>query len=131
MAELSTWLHEITGVAPPTQTRLAESVVVIVVLWLVRTVALRLVSHRTEDVSTRYHWRKGTNYAAVLVGLLLVGRIWFAGIQSLATFLGLVTAGSPSPCRTWCGASRAGSSFSGEGPCRWATGSRSAVTAGT
>jgi small-conductance mechanosensitive channel len=93
MTELSTWLQGMSGVAPAAQGRLVHSVVVVVLLWLVRTVALQLVWRRTENVQSRYHWRKGTNYVAVLVGLLLVGRIWFAGVQSLATFAGLVTAG--------------------------------------
>ena len=93
MADLSTWLQELSGIAPAAQSRLAHSAAVVAVLWLLRTLMLRVVLRRTEDVPTRYHWRKGTNYVAFLLGLLLVGRIWFAGIQSLATFLGLVTAG--------------------------------------
>jgi small-conductance mechanosensitive channel len=32
-------------------------------------------------------------YGVVFIGLLVVGRIWFVGIQSIATFLGLLTAG--------------------------------------
>ncbi len=93
MAEPSAWIQELSGLAPPTQLRVAQSVVTVFLLWLLRTVVLRLVRQRTEDVTLRYHWRKGSSYVAVLIGLLLVGRIWFAGIQSLATFLGLATAG--------------------------------------
>ena len=29
----------------------------------------------------------------MVIGLLIVGRIWFAGVQSIATCLGLLTAG--------------------------------------
>src|SRR5437870_943240 len=41
----------------------------------------------------RYRWQKATAYITTPIALLIVGRIWFAGFQSIATFLGLVSAG--------------------------------------
>lgn len=46
-----------------------------------------------EDAWARYRWCKATLYAATIVGLLIVGRIWVAGIGTVATFLGLLGAG--------------------------------------
>ena len=54
---------------------------------------MSIVLRRTEDVRLGYRWRKTSKSIAVVLGLVLVGRVWFEGIQSLATFLGLVAAG--------------------------------------
>ena len=67
--------------------------IIIILLWLIRTIVIRIVSRKTEDPYIRYRWRKSTIYVAVVIGLLIVGRIWFVGIQPIATFLGLLIAG--------------------------------------
>jgi small-conductance mechanosensitive channel len=64
-----------------------------ILLWLIRTIVVRIVWRKTEDPYVCYRWRKSTIYVTVVPGLLIVGRIWFAGIQPIATFLGLLTAG--------------------------------------
>ncbi len=93
MSDISSWFHEISGIGPEMQSRIVSSVLTIFLLWLIRTIIIRIVWRRTEVVQQRYRWQKTTTYITVTIGILLVGRIWFAGIQSLATFLGLVTAG--------------------------------------
>ncbi len=74
-------------------TSILESIAIILVLILLRFVILRIVNRRIQDVSTRYKWRKNLVYILGFVGFLLVGRIWFEGVGSLATFLGLLSAG--------------------------------------
>jgi len=93
MTKISDWIHDFTGLSPEVQVKIFTSLVVIIILWLLRFIIGRIVSHKTEDPYTRYRWRKSTIYITVAIGFLIVGRIWFAGIQSIATFLGLVTAG--------------------------------------
>jgi small-conductance mechanosensitive channel len=78
---------------PELQSKLVNSLIIIFVLVVVRVIIIRVVRHSTEDVRTRYNWRKISAYVAVFLGFLLVGRIWFQGIQSVATFLGLLSAG--------------------------------------
>jgi len=73
--------------------RIIGSLIIIILLWLTRLVILRLVYRRVEDVSTRYWWRKISSYVLVGLGFILVGSIWFKGIEYAATFLGLVAAG--------------------------------------
>jgi len=70
-----------------------ETAVIIFVLILLRFVAVRIVYRSVEDSEVRYKWRKNLTYVAFFVGFLLVGRVWFEGIGSLATFLGLLSAG--------------------------------------
>jgi len=93
MESITQWINNITGLNPQLQSNLFTSVFIIFLLWLIRTIIIRIIWNKTEVVQQRYRWQKITTYTTVTLGILLVGRIWFEGIQSLATFLGLVTAG--------------------------------------
>jgi len=93
MTAIDQWLFEFTGIDPILQSKIISSLFFILLLWIIRTIIVRIVWRRTEVVQQRYRWQKISTYISVTLGVLLVGRIWFAGIQSLATFLGLVTAG--------------------------------------
>jgi small-conductance mechanosensitive channel len=93
MDKITKAIQDFTGLSPELQGRIFTSLIVIIILWLIRTIVIRIVTRKTEDPYTRYRWRKSTVYLVVVIGLLIVGRIWFAGVQSIATFLGLLTAG--------------------------------------
>ena len=72
---------------------LLVSVLAIAGLWLLQKIVLAVVYRRLTDPYTRYRWRKATTYVFIVVGVLVVGREWLEGFKSLATFLGLVSAG--------------------------------------
>lgn len=91
--KITDMIYELSGITPELQIKLFGSLLIILILWIVRFIILRIVWKQTEVVQQRYRWQKTATYIIVSIGILLVGRIWFAGIQSLATFLGLVTAG--------------------------------------
>ncbi|MDZ7691839.1 MAG: mechanosensitive ion channel family protein [Balneolaceae bacterium] len=74
-------------------TQLLESVIVIFLLWLIRFIAIRIVHRNVDDTAMQYKWRKNLTYFIVFIGAFIVGRIWFEGLQSVATFLGLLSAG--------------------------------------
>lgn len=75
-------------------TNIFSSILIIFVIWLLRWLALRLV-HRQFRKDTRllYNWRKVVEYVTAGLGIILVGRIWLSGIDTLVTYLGLVSAG--------------------------------------
>ena len=87
------WLQAHLGMNPELQTRLLATLGTIVGLWLLRRVVLGFVYRRVRDPWSRYRWRKGLTYLVVAAGIVIVGRMWFAGVQALATFLGLLSAG--------------------------------------
>jgi len=93
LQDITHWIENFIGVTSGTQHKLFLSVIIVIILALVRAVTLRIIWKRTEDVSHRYRWQKTTTYITVIMGFFLVARVWFAGIQSLATFIGLITAG--------------------------------------
>jgi len=69
------------------------SVLIILILWLLSKIVHGIIEKRVTNIKSNYKWKKTTSYIAVFLGFILVGRIWFEGIQSLATFLGLLSAG--------------------------------------
>lgn len=87
------WIYEKTGLSSSFQQHILESLFIIAVLVLVRFILLNIVYRETEDTRKRYHWRKSITYILTLIGIFLVGRIWFRGFESLATFFGIFAAG--------------------------------------
>lgn len=70
-----------------------ETFIIIAILVVLRFIIIRIVYNRVEETAARYKWRKNVTYTLVFIGFMLVGRIWFEGVGSLATFLGLLSAG--------------------------------------
>jgi small-conductance mechanosensitive channel len=93
MKPLTEWLQKTTGIPAQLYDRLFTSLIVILLLWFVRWLLLKAVWRHTEDSRVRYQWRKISNYTAFALAVLFIGRVWFAEFQSVATFLGLVSAG--------------------------------------
>ncbi|MBR9977506.1 MAG: mechanosensitive ion channel [Bacteroidetes bacterium] len=87
------WLEHTVGLPPHIQERLLTSGIVIAVIVIIRFILLKIVWNRTASVRTRYQWQKGTTYILAGLAFIVIGRIWFEGVHSLATFLGLVSAG--------------------------------------
>lgn len=74
--------------------RLIQTLIILVVLWLLRGLSFRLVNRQfRQNTRLLYNWRKVVQYVTVIVGLILIGRIWLAGVDTLVTYLGLVSAG--------------------------------------
>lgn len=90
---MKTWLEQNAGLSQALQDRLLATLLIVGGLWLVQRVILALVYRGAQDPRVRYKWRKTVTYLALLVGVVLVGHIWVQRVGSLATFLGLFTAG--------------------------------------
>ena len=87
------WVRWTMGLSPELQTKLLQSVIAVFLLWLLHRLIMRIQARRNDDPSVLYRWRKTSSNIAFFLGALLVGRIWFEGIQSISTFLGLLSAG--------------------------------------
>ncbi|MDX1673255.1 MAG: mechanosensitive ion channel family protein [Longimicrobiales bacterium] len=93
MARGASWIQELTNLSPETQWDIVVSSLLVLIVMAARALALRIMRARIEDVRTRYRWRKTITYVSVVIGFLLVGRVWSEGIGELATFFGLLSAG--------------------------------------
>jgi small-conductance mechanosensitive channel len=87
------WLQDRVGLSPAMQTHLLVTAVVIAGLWVLQRIVLAVVYRRFTDPWTRYRWRKGVTYVALVIAVVVIGREWLEGFKSLATFIGLVSAG--------------------------------------
>ncbi len=89
----SGWLSDAAGIDPGVQARILRSLIAFAVIWLAHRLLLKYTVSRIDDGAVRYRTRKTAGYVAVLLGFLVIGRIWYDGVGSLATFLGLLSAG--------------------------------------
>lgn len=62
-------------------------------VMLIRYLISRLVFDKIRSPSGRYRWQKAISIGTGLLVILFVMRIWVEGIDSLATYLGLISAG--------------------------------------
>lgn len=93
MEHIYKFLSNLLGIEIITASRIVLSVIIIFILWLVRLIILKISLRGEADPHRQYKWRKNSSYIAFTIGFFLVGRIWFEGVQSIATFLGLLSAG--------------------------------------
>jgi small-conductance mechanosensitive channel len=92
--EFGASMQELVNMIPAIEARLLATVIALFSVWLVRRLVLFVIIYRhLEDLHSRYQVRKTTGYIFALVALLLLVRIWFDGFQSIATLLGLFSAG--------------------------------------
>lgn len=89
LTEGQTWF----GISVATQQKLLRSLVVILVFLLLRSFVLRLIRHRVMDVAQRYRWSRGFTTVIGVAMVLILVPTWFSGLQSLATFAGILGAG--------------------------------------
>src|SRR2546430_932757 len=98
------WLQTRLGISPELQLRLLATLATMVGLWLVHRIALSLVYRRVRDPRSRYRWRKTLTYLVYAVGIVIVGRMWFAWVESFTTIVGFLSAGQTTlPRRTTSG----------------------------
>ena len=76
------------------QRNLLYSILILIFLGLTRWLIMRFIHRRYgENARTLYNLRKTVEYASVVLGILLIGRLWLEGIGTLVTYLGLLSAG--------------------------------------
>lgn len=89
------WLQENWNISGDTASKLFFTAVTLGGLSLIRYFIQQIVFKRIKDeeYEGRYLWKRGLRNAYYVVSIVLLGFIWFDKIGSVATFLGLVSAG--------------------------------------
>ncbi|MBN1902288.1 mechanosensitive ion channel family protein [Candidatus Sumerlaeota bacterium] len=62
-------------------------------ILLLRRILLGIISDRITDIKKHYYWSRTIGYGTTILGIIIIGSVWIKGIQSIATFFGLVSAG--------------------------------------
>lgn len=89
---ISQGIADLTDLGEGFTQNLLLTVAVIFLIWLIRTLSLRLVYRRTSDPELYYKWRKYLTRLLFFLAILILGHTWFEGFQSLATFFGILSA---------------------------------------
>jgi small-conductance mechanosensitive channel len=93
METVTQWIEQNLHLSVGVQEKLLYSLIALAIIWAIRLILLALIGRRTEDAAALYRWRKKSEYVALVLVVLLIGRIWIVDLQSVATFLGLLSAG--------------------------------------
>lgn len=89
---LAEWLDQ-NGFSAHFQENLLASALAFVVGWVLNQLLQRVLIKRVKNPTARRSARRIVRYSILLTVLLLVGRLWYSGIDSFATIIGLVSAG--------------------------------------
>ncbi len=93
MEKFTGWLHNLTNIEQDILWKIVITIALLVVLKVIHLIILKVMFKNIEEPRKRYRWKKTLTYIFVFIGFLIVGRVWLRAFQSLATFLGLFTAG--------------------------------------
>lgn len=81
------------GLSPEVQTKIFESLFVILIIVVVQRLVRRFLLGKISDIKIRYQWQKISLYIAVFLIILFLINTWLNIFGSVATFLGLISAG--------------------------------------
>ena len=93
MEFISIWLQTYLGINPAAQQKIITSFLIVIVLSVIHRLLLINVIQRIKDLDRHYQWQKSLSYTVSILGVVTISLVWIEGIQSAATYLGLVTAG--------------------------------------
>ncbi len=93
MGKLALVIQNYTGITPETQEKIGVSIAIMVFLYLIRYLFLQIVWKHTEDVKTRYLWKRVLSYIVPVTAIVLIGTVWVHAFRYMGAFLGLLSAG--------------------------------------
>ena len=87
------WIYSNTGIAQDIQLNILITFLIIFFLWLARRIILFILSKRIKGPKVYIRWKRSLAYIFLLLGALLIGRVWFEWFQSITVYLGFLSAG--------------------------------------
>lgn len=93
MENWSNWIYETLGMSQSIQNKIIGTIALALILYLARRLVLHFVLRNVKDVKTRYTWTKSLTYTSYILFVIFASPIWFTALQSMGTFLGLLSAG--------------------------------------
>ena len=67
--------------------------IVIIVTGIIQSIILKSIHLRVKDVKNKYYWGNAIRYTLFILAFIIIVGIWLKEFGSIATFLGLLTAG--------------------------------------
>ena len=87
------WVSGISGLSAESLGKITTSLLVLLGIYILRRIVVKVVDRKVDNARLTYQWSNGSSQVAFVLALLLVAMIWLEAIQSLGTFLGLLSAG--------------------------------------
>jgi small-conductance mechanosensitive channel len=87
------WLQDHLGIKPEIQWNIIYSILVFIITGIIQSIILRIIHLRVKDIKNKYYWGNAIRYTLFFLAFIIIAAIWIPEFQSLATFLGLLTAG--------------------------------------
>lgn len=81
------------SIDPALKAKLVQSLFVFAILYTLKFLSVRLIVSKIEDSKARYRWTRAFSIFINTVLLVLIFRVWFEGVDSIATYFGFLTAG--------------------------------------
>jgi small-conductance mechanosensitive channel len=85
-------LETINSLIIETEVKLISSLILVLLIWLLRSILLRILFQRIKTDRNQAVTRQIVGYTAFILGVVLIGRLWLEGFQSLLIVLTLVVA---------------------------------------
>lgn len=73
--------------------KLAQSVLVVAVFYLLKLITIKYFIKNLSNSKSRYRWQKAISIITNILVFIIILRLWFEGVDSLATYFGFLTAG--------------------------------------
>jgi small-conductance mechanosensitive channel len=86
-------LQKYLGLSPEMQSKLFESIFVILIIVLIQRLVKKILIAKVQDIRVRYQWQKISLYLSVFLIIFFLINTWLNIFGSVATFLGLISAG--------------------------------------
>ena len=69
------------------------SIFILIVALIIRKTLQKVILRQQIPSQTAYFWNKAVSYGVAFLTVFIVGSMWLYGVQNVATFLGLLSAG--------------------------------------
>jgi len=93
MNDIREFLNTTIGLTSATQIKIILTLLIILFLWFSKFAILRIIWKHTQNVKTRYTWKRSISFLTSLFGLILIGAVWLPAFKQFGAFLGLLSAG--------------------------------------
>ncbi|MAV64784.1 MAG: mechanosensitive ion channel family protein, partial [Pelagibacteraceae bacterium TMED124] len=75
------------------QVKIVATLIALILFPLIKKTITSLFINKIKNSEKRYKWNKTVSYMLYFLIFFIIGSIWFEGFESIATYLGLVSAG--------------------------------------
>ena len=93
MNSLIELIGQYSGISQNVIVNLLKTFSVILIIWILKRLSVGITDRVAVNSEKIYNYRKMTNRVIWTLGIIIIADIWLEGLSSLATYLGLLSAG--------------------------------------